>query len=463
MRKILFTAGIAMSAFLIMLGVGHDLAHAEKTYTDLSTSHPNYAAIQYLSLDEVGVFEGYADGTFGPENEINRAELMKVLVESVYGTPDENVYKNCYPDVGTDWYAKYVCYATEQEWVEGYPDSTFKPENTVVKVEALKMLINTQGFGGELPTEVTETLYADTENNEWYSPYVALAKSYNFLEETGTYFQPAAEMDRAGVSEILFRMHAVLHSDADLYTKEVRDQLLTDFGLSDLTSSAIPEIGDPAEAVLGTLNSTNSAGRHGSYYLPTGYNLEPKPLLVLYHGTGGDGLGMVNYFQDLAEEKGFIIVAPDSRVSPDGDYTWQVGMGSGDISEDYTYTTTCIAEVEAMDGVSFDENFILAAGFSGGASSAPYYATNEDRFTHFAILHGGVFTSGMGDNVIPGWLATGEDDTLRTPDMMESYVTDLQNAGFTDLTYTVYPGGHELTEQERTELIEWWLGTRHGT
>ncbi|MFA6529168.1 MAG: S-layer homology domain-containing protein, partial [Candidatus Gracilibacteria bacterium] len=79
-----------------------NVAHAQKTYIDLSESDPNYVAIQYLSLDEVGVFEGYEDGTFGPEKEINRAELMKVLVESVYGTPDEDLYKNCYPDVEED-------------------------------------------------------------------------------------------------------------------------------------------------------------------------------------------------------------------------------------------------------------------------------------------------------------------------------------------------------------------------
>ncbi|MFA6529161.1 MAG: hypothetical protein WCT46_06520, partial [Candidatus Gracilibacteria bacterium] len=383
-----------------------------------------------------------------------------------------------------------------------------------------------------------------------------LAKQYNLLEEIGAYYEPANEMDRSGVAEMIFRMHAVLNSESDSYTKESRDELLNDYGLAELISEKTMIIADsyemnsdgivyidsyhededgvfslesfadaaeilvadyysvsdgviavdeytadydeyvnlidyedrsdewvvvfvvrdgevvtfdeiqveenpvyeePARSVLGTLTTANSVGRTGSYYLPEGYNLEEKPLLVVYHGTNGDGLQMLNYFVDLAEEKSFIIVAPDSRISPNGDYTWEVGSSEGEVTEDYTHMTDCIAEVAAISGVSFDEDFVMAAGFSGGASSAPYYATNENWFTHFAILHGGVFTGGMGDNIIPGWLSTGDSDTLRTPDMFEGYVADLEDAGYTDLTYNVYSEGHELGDLELRELVEWWL------
>ena len=71
---------------------------------------------------------------------------MKILIEATGITPDPSIYNNCFPDVASDWYAPYVCYAKEQNWVQGYEDGAFKPVNNVNKVEAIKMLVETQGY-----------------------------------------------------------------------------------------------------------------------------------------------------------------------------------------------------------------------------------------------------------------------------------------------------------------------------
>lgn len=213
----------------------------------------------------------------------------------------------------------------------------------------------------------------------------------------------------------------------------------------------------PRGAVYGTLTTTNSIGRTGSYYLPYGYNVEAKPVLVVYHGTNGSGSDMVYEFDDLAAKYGFIIVAPDSRLAPDGQYAWEVGTAPGEVTEDLTHAQNCLAEVKNIAGVSFYNEYIMSAGHSAGGSSAPYIATNDDQFTAFAILHGGVFTAGLGDRDVRGWLSTGEEDTLRTTDMVQGYYDSIVNDGFTDVTYNIYSGGHLLSDQEKEELIQWWL------
>lgn len=215
---------------------------------------------------------------------------------------------------------------------------------------------------------------------------------------------------------------------------------------------------EPAHAaVYGTLQTKNSIGRTGSYYLPEGYNTEPKPMLVVYHGTGGSGLDMVYEFDDLAAQYGFIIVAPDSRIAPDGQYAWEVGTTDGEVTEDLTHAQNCIAEVRNISGVLINSEYVMSAGHSAGGSQAPYIATNDDQFTAFAILHGGVFTEGLGDRDVKGWLSTGEEDTLRTTDMVQGYYDSLTSDGFTNLTYKIYAGGHLLSDQEKEEVIEWWL------
>ena len=127
----------------------------------------------------------------------------------------------------------------------------------------------------------------------------------------------------------------------------------------------------------GTLWTKNSAGRSGAYFLPSGYNGRPLPLLVAIHGTNlGSGEAMVRFFREAAEREKFIVVAPDSRLAPDGKDSWEVGDHAGEITPDLLHVRACVAELLAMPGVRLDPTHVLIAGHSGGGSTAPYVATN---------------------------------------------------------------------------------------
>ena len=169
-------------------------------FSDVSSTYKNNNAIDYLQ--EMGVINGYSDGTFKPENPVNRAELLKIIIEGKGIKTDENKHKNCFSDVTEEWFAKYICYAKEQGWVSGYADGTFKPAQIVNKVEAIKMLINSQGY--EVPKSVTAFMFADIDNLAWYASYVWVAKNKGLLEEED-WFYPEEGMKRAGISENIYR------------------------------------------------------------------------------------------------------------------------------------------------------------------------------------------------------------------------------------------------------------------
>jgi len=207
----------------------------------------------------------------------------------------------------------------------------------------------------------------------------------------------------------------------------------------------------------GLLATTNSVGRSGSYFLPARSAGEPIALLAGYHATGGAGSSFLGTFVDLARTHGFAIVAPDSRVSPDGQFTWEVGNLQNEITPDYSHMLDCIDEVELRADVTLEEGRILASGHSGGASSAPYIASNEERFQAFAVLHGGVIAGGIGDHIIPGWFSTGEDDTIRSPDHLQEQMDSMTALGFDELELHIYPGGHGVTDQEASDVVDWWL------
>jgi len=178
-------------------------------FTDLSYLDEYYDAVTAL-VDE-GIFEGYPDGSFQADGDINRAELLKILIEGQELNPNEAVYKDCFPDVGTDWYAKYVCYAADQGWVGGYPDGYFRPGNTVNKVEALKILFNVYEAGYVEGAVVAELPYPDVALDAWYSIFVWYAANLGILsEDSGSNFNAENGRTRGEMSQELYRYLVVL-------------------------------------------------------------------------------------------------------------------------------------------------------------------------------------------------------------------------------------------------------------
>ncbi len=105
--------------------------------------HKYQESIEYL--ESQNVVKWYDDWTFWPDREINRAEILKIILESSLGN-DIQESKNCFPDIQNQRYAKYVCYAKKNNIVKWYDDGTFWPTRNVINAEALKMNLESFGF-----------------------------------------------------------------------------------------------------------------------------------------------------------------------------------------------------------------------------------------------------------------------------------------------------------------------------
>lgn len=173
-------------------------------FEDVSYVDENYDAIS--SLTDWGIFKGYSDGTFQPDREINRAELLKILIAGQGISPAAGTYKNCFSDVGTEWYAPYICYAKSKKWISGYSDGSFRPSNYVNKVEALKMMLNTYGEKLTEGVKVNTVPYPDVNTTAWYAIYVWRASKLSVLEEVPEKnFYPQNYRTRAEMAAELYR------------------------------------------------------------------------------------------------------------------------------------------------------------------------------------------------------------------------------------------------------------------
>ena len=147
-------------------------------FSDVSRTHKYYTSISYMN--ETGVVQGYDDGTFKPDNPINRAEVLKIILKGSNIEADED-FSAEFPDVQADhWFAPYVIKAKVMGFVKGNDlDGTFAPSRQVNLAEFVKMLlvanaIDVSSFEGK---SVAPNISLDA----WYANYVNYAAALGIV------------------------------------------------------------------------------------------------------------------------------------------------------------------------------------------------------------------------------------------------------------------------------------------
>lgn len=198
MKKLTVTVlAILLVAIFILSSVA---APAFASFGDVSSVHVNYDAINYVQ--EEGIVEGYPDGTYKPDQNINRAEFTKIIVGALLDynpTQDPSGY-DIYVPVGLsftdlisgEWYIPYLRKAVENGIISGYPDGTFKPADNINFAEAAKILV--KGFDFEY-----------YENREiWYRPYVQVLEGQKAIPTTIKSFDQ--KVTRGEMAEMIYRL-----------------------------------------------------------------------------------------------------------------------------------------------------------------------------------------------------------------------------------------------------------------
>jgi len=210
MKKLLSSLAIGL---LLVTALPVSAADAG-VFTDVSADSVYSTPLTYLK--QKGVITGYADGSFKPEQTVNRAEALKLLIGG-YSKPLKESGSS-FPDVPSGaWYANYVSTALADGFVKGYPDGKFRPENTLNKAEALKIVHTI----GDLTPSYT-TIDPSIGQNEWYAPFLLSSYDKQLIDAgTPSSYALTGNMTRGELATILYRV---------LYMKEKN---LSAFPLSD--------------------------------------------------------------------------------------------------------------------------------------------------------------------------------------------------------------------------------------
>lgn len=163
-------------------------------------------------LYRMDIVKGRDLGIFAPDDILTRAEFIKIALKSIGEEIDlyKEVEKAPFNDVPLyAWYVPYIKRAKEIGLVHGYPDGTFKPDQPIIKVEAIKILMTAFEFDLEDVGERTDS-FRDVDTSQWYYQSVHFAIENGLADgrrlSSGTIvdyaFDPASNMTRAEMAKL---------------------------------------------------------------------------------------------------------------------------------------------------------------------------------------------------------------------------------------------------------------------
>ncbi len=149
-----------------------------------------------------GLFEGYPDGLFRPNQVMSRAELTTMMVRVTKPDLQRTIEKQVFPDLPYyHWSIRYVDAAKDMGLVIGYPDKEFKADRKINRAEGVTVATR---FDAEYIVDPDDRPYIDVSKQHWAAGYIETSKEKGILDYISTErFSPKEGLTRSEAAEII--------------------------------------------------------------------------------------------------------------------------------------------------------------------------------------------------------------------------------------------------------------------
>ena len=191
---------VAMLLSVMVMGTG-------AAFTDQDEFSDNYAEAAEV-LTGMGIIQGYDDGSFLPQRNINRAQVATMIYRAATGDVTDSkisqfVGEDLFDDVNADdWFAGYVNYCGNAEYIKGFTPDTFGPYKQVTGYQVLAMILRAVGYDEN--DEYT--------GDQWTLRVAATAREQGLLDNLNPDTNLAEPATRELVAELIFQ---AIHPDVD--------------------------------------------------------------------------------------------------------------------------------------------------------------------------------------------------------------------------------------------------------
>lgn len=140
--------------------VTREAAAAEMAYSDVQST--SWAKDAISKVTQMGLMNGYEDGTFGPGKSITRAEMAKLIASLIDDTQKTGAG---FKDIANHWANADILKAQAAGIINGYKDGTFKPDHALTRAEAASMI--NKVLGRDKPDGSAESPWKDVPSTHW--------------------------------------------------------------------------------------------------------------------------------------------------------------------------------------------------------------------------------------------------------------------------------------------------------
>ncbi len=191
----------------IIMSIDHYSKFAVVEYDKSFSDIEDHWSRDYVkSMVAKHVIDGFEDGTYRPQDQLTRAQFAKLLVEAL--ELDIVADKGSFKDVGADHWAKdYIETARQQGIIEGYGDSTFKPEQFINRAEMATTITNALKLDKNISSAVLMEFKDAQEIPAWALEYVVPVVAEKLLVGSDGLLNPLGNVTRAEAATIIYRIY----------------------------------------------------------------------------------------------------------------------------------------------------------------------------------------------------------------------------------------------------------------
>jgi hypothetical protein len=200
---------VVLAGFLLVPGTARA---QEAGFSDVPASHPYHVQIETLA--QLGIIDGYSDGTFLPNEKVTRQQFAKMVIlamrisvseedECTFTDVNKSSDVTLYPD-------NYVAAAAREKIVTGYSGSIFKPDADITLAQLVTMGTRACERPLYVPPESYKSAWGKFDTTHYFIAWVA---QYNGLlrgmAPSGTTLQsmkPLITATRGQAAALLFNI-----------------------------------------------------------------------------------------------------------------------------------------------------------------------------------------------------------------------------------------------------------------
>ncbi|MEC0227538.1 Ig-like domain-containing protein [Paenibacillus alba] len=174
----------------------------KKEPVKFSDTEVHWSAKEVAIFSKLGIVDGYADGSFKPNGTITRAEFATLVVRAFSLQTGVSSGVTLKDTVG-HWSNDSVQKLISNGFVDGYPDGSFKPDNTISRAEVISIVSKLIDFS--TTNKVATPVFEDVEG-AWNKDQILKAAESGIISgKDDTTFDPNAKSTRSEALVILLR------------------------------------------------------------------------------------------------------------------------------------------------------------------------------------------------------------------------------------------------------------------